>query len=149
MQIMITNGGPHSHEKWAIATAEQIIQIGASATGTQAMDARKLENKVIEILEGSHKSVQEDERDNLKDDDHLLTEFDASDYIDEPLAQIVEASKGTPFEGHFAKVETQSYLRDLLGTHFRTSMHIERSWHVDRNSDHVHAEAFRQRHSGV
>lgn len=150
VQIMITNGGPHSHEKWAIATAQQIIEIGANATSTQAMDARKLENKIIDLLEVHHQEVQENERAMIKDRGHdRLSEdlaFDVSDRVDGPVSQIVSASVGTPFEAHFAKPEVQAYLRDLIATHFRTSMQIERSWHADRHPDTEHAKAFRERH---
>lgn len=53
MQIGVikTDHGKHSNEKLAIACASDIIQIGSAASGQQAMDGRKLENKIIEILE--------------------------------------------------------------------------------------------------
>lgn len=150
--VMITNGDQHSAEKWAIVTAGQIIQIGASATGTQAIDARKLENAIIAILEGHHKKVQSGEREAItKDGDARLAHaLDHTQHADTAaiVAEIVAASKGSAFEVHFAKPETQAYLADLLGQHFRTSMDIERSWHADKHPTSDHAKAFKARRIG-
>jgi hypothetical protein len=151
VQIMITNGGPHPYTKWAVATAQQIIDIGANATGTQAMDARKLENKIIDILEVHHKCVQDDERDELKSKSHArLCEdilYDVTDYVDDPVSEIVAASVGTPFEHHFAQPQIQAYLREVIALHFRTSKHIERSWHADKHPHTEEAKTFRLRHN--
>lgn len=132
--IMITEGGPHSAEAWAGVTAQQIIQVGETASGIPGAQARKLELRVIEILEAAHAHVQEHEQAALSEHgadryDHPL---DSGVHIDDPLAEIVAASQGTAYEAHFAKAEVQAYIRQVLGEHFATSMKIERDWHADR-----------------
>lgn len=149
--VLTTNGGPHSPEKWAIVTAGQIIQVAATAIGVQAMDARKLENKIIDILEKHHGKVQTQERGKIKThgDERLSHALDPTEYIDTALDEIVAAAKGMLYEPHFSKPETRDYLRNLLGQHFATNMHIERSWHADRNPHSEHAKAFRKLHQGA
>ena len=48
--IMITDGGPHSVEKWAEATASQVIDIAEDAAGERRAQAVKLEAAIIDIL---------------------------------------------------------------------------------------------------
>lgn len=139
--IMITNDGPHSPAKWAVATAAQIVEIGTDATSTQAVEARKLELAIIGLLEEHHAAVQEGERGKIA---VLGTEraLDANEHVtvDDVVDDIVDASKGSIFEAHFAVVETQKYLADLIASHFATSMDIERKWHADRSRTTVTGE---------
>jgi hypothetical protein len=145
--IMITDGGPHSFEKWASETVGQIIQIGKDASGKDAMEARKLELKLLDLLEGHHKVVQESERDKLTNTvghERLNHPLDPNEHdLDAKVAEIVEVSKGSVYESHFAKPEIQEYIKSVLASHFSTSMHIERNWHADRNPDNEHAKLFK------
>lgn len=131
--VMITNGGTHPPEKYAAMTAGQIIQIGQGVTGAQAMFGRRLELKVLDILEDAHREVQADEKKSIETDGSNVLEktLDPMPYVDKPLKEIIAASKGTPFEAHFALDTTQDYLRRLLRQHFGTAMHIERKTFAD------------------
>lgn len=150
--VMVTEGGPHSPDTWAEATADQIIDISADAPDTKLAEARMFREKLVEILSGHHQLVQEQERGQIDEQGHarLIHDLDVSECVDAPAAEIVETARGLSFESHFAKPETQAYLRQVLGSHFATSMHIERSWHADRHPDTDEARAFRAKyHSGV
>ncbi|QAY96716.1 hypothetical protein CWB41_14050 [Methylovirgula ligni] len=134
--LLITNGGPHSAEKWAAASAAQIIQIGAEAKGVEALEGRKLELKIIDLLEDHHAAVQTAERDALKDDPaaRLETAIDPEGHdLDTKVEAIATLARGTPFEAHFASDTVKRHVREVLASHFATSIHIERSWHRDRN----------------
>ncbi len=150
-KILITDGGPHPAEKWAVITAGAIIDVAESARGKpSAIEGRKLELKIIDILEGHHAKVQEHERGAIKKHGVARLEhpIDPTEHLDTPFDEIVAAAKGTMFESYFAKPEVRDSLRNVLGQHFATSMHIERSWHADRNPADPKAVAFMQKYHG-
>lgn len=145
--ILITNGGPHPAEKWAEATASHIVQVAEHVAGERRAAAVKLEAAVIDVLERHHKTVQDGERGKLKSvgHDRLMQSFNCEEHVmlDHVVVEIVAAAKGTPWEADFAKPEAQEGVRSVLRSHFHTSMHIERSWHVDRNTTAPQAVVFR------
>lgn len=148
--VLATDGGPHSAEKWAGATASQIIQIGADASGKQAAEARRLELQVLDILEKAHADLQAYERKRLTRDGTERLGFDIvpEKHMDDPVALILAAAAASPFAEHFAREEVQAYVRSVVGSHFATSIHIERSWKADANPDCDRAREFRAKHHG-
>lgn len=146
--VMITNGGPHPAEKWAQVTADQIIDIGSTAKGALLTEAHTFRTMIVQTLADHHTKVQTHERGQLESagDDHLGTALDPTAHIAGAVDEIIEATKGTSFEAHFAQPHVREYLERVLGSHFATSMHIERSWHADRNPDGKNAQAFRAAH---
>jgi len=123
--FMITNGGPHSAEYWAETTVGQIVQAAKDPMGL------KLKVKLLEICEAAHRLVQEDERRRLADGGSVNEPNDPTKAVEATLALIVEAASETPFSEHFQKAETREYVRNVLGEHFATSIHIERLWAAD------------------
>ena len=150
--ILKTDGGPHPASKWAEATAGHIVQIGEHVAGAELVRARRFELTVMDIVEAHHATVQDGERGKIVSDGHdrILAALDPSDHlsIDDAVGEIVAASVGTTFETHFAQPFVRAYLVDLLTQHFRTSMHVERSWHADRNPATKQALQFRAIHHG-
>jgi hypothetical protein len=143
--VMTTDHGPHPAEKWAEQTAAQIVQISETAPEAKLAEAREFQRKVTAALTGHHQLVQDRERDHLRTKgaarhaDHL----DPSEHLDDAIDAIVAAAKGTSFAAHFARPEVLGYLRQTVGGHFATAMHIERLWHGD---DGDAADAHRARH---
>lgn len=142
---MITNGGVHPPEKWAVVTANEIIQVATDATSQQAMDGRKLELRIIEILEKHHAKVQTHERGKIKEHKHqrLVQVLDPTEHVPAALEEIIQASAGTSFEAYFAG--KKDYLTLLLSQHFATNMHIERSQYADKIPDHPNSKAFKEK----
>lgn len=137
--IMITNGGPHPPEKWAEQSAEHIadaVQIGDNyAQRDEALQAKNvLREKVREALVGQHDRVQKHERGQLtvRGDDHLSTRLDPIPHVEEALAAVNDAISGSVFANHYAKPDTQQYVRNVLASHFATAMDIERQHHAAR-----------------
>ena len=120
---MITNGGPHTPEQWAEMTTSQIIQPGRNEIG------RRFELRLLEITEGAHRLVQNDERARLKAGGALDAPNDPTTAVDATLALIVEAAAETGFSAHIEA--HRDYVRNVLGQHFSTSIQIERSWAAD------------------
>lgn len=146
-RIMITDGGAHPPEFWAQVTAEHIAPISPDLTGHRRDAALRLQLEIQKALEPHHHKVQHHEKGKLAaDPDHLMTDVDPEPHLEEAMADILAAAKGTEWEGHFAKPEVLAAIRQEVGAHFATAQHIERSWHVDRNPKHKHAQAWRKRH---
>jgi len=150
--ILATDGGPHSAEAWAGVTASQIIQVAADASGVRATDARRLELQVLDILAGFHAGLQAYERKRLDDSRNGVARcsFDIvpEKHIDDPLAAIVAAAQGGQFASHFNDADVQAHIRQVLGSHFATSIQIERSWKADSQPDAEESRAFRARWNG-
>ena len=129
--IMVTNGSTHSPEKWASTSASQLIQIAADAAGEQAIEGRRLELKMLDILERHHGLVQSEEKEGLERHgvDRYEHHINVMDRVDEAFEEILEASKGTQFESHFMKEEVQEHCKEVLRKDFVTEIEIERSWH--------------------
>jgi hypothetical protein len=135
-KVLITDGGAHSPQKWALATADHLVHFAeSSAPPDQIIAARKLELAIADALVAHHADVQLAERHRLAADAkaHLARPLDASLHLEDAVEAVVECAKGTPWEAHFAKPETQAAVSDLIHQHFRSAQHIERSWHCDRN----------------
>lgn len=166
--VLITDGGPHSPSKWAEATASHIVSIANHVSGTTRGAAIKLQAAIIDILEGHHTSVQHGERQKIADVGHnrINHVYDVAEHVNIPeiINEIVAAAVGTPWEADFKypgqladPLQNILYIASfaenldvLLHAHFRTSMHIERSWHADRHPETKQAKAFRSiHHPGV
>ena len=135
MQVgfLITNGGTHSPEKWAATSCEQIIKIAADAAGEQAIEGRRLELKLLDILEGHYAIVQSEEKEGLSKwgEDRYATPIDVKDRVDAAWNDILQASKGSLFEKHFMQENVQDHVREVLRKDAVSIMEIERSWHKD------------------
>ena len=146
--VMKTDGGSHPPEKWAEVTASQIVQIAESAPEGRSAEARALRDKIVAVLTDHHGRAQDKEKAALAEHGHarLGHDLDPSEHIDDALPAVVAAANGTSFAEHFARPDVQDYLRRVLHKDFGTAMHIERSWHADRNPDAPEAAAFRGAH---
>jgi hypothetical protein len=150
--IMITNGGPHPADKWAEQTAERIvdiIQVEATSPVYDAALAAKaaFKDAIAAGLELHHDDAQTHERGQLDlGGERLNHDLDPTAHLDAAVQAVLDAAKGTMFELHFAKPQVRDFVRSTVGSHLATVMHIERSWHADKNPDCPHCQAWRARH---
>ena len=143
-RVLITNGGSHTPDNWAIATAEQIVQIDPAMAGDRLLAAEKLKLSFAEALAPHHAKVQQDERERLaKDSQHILSAYDAENYLDDCLKDLTKAAQGTPWQAHFADSGVQRAVREVLLNHLQTSQNGERHWHADNNPDCEYSRAFK------
>lgn len=144
MRLMITDGGPHPADKWASITAAEIcdlIQVdekSASETAAKARIAKeKLRVDLAQALLGHHHSVQQNERTMIEKHGHarLSHSLDPRDHVPQTLTEALDAvlkcMEGTPFSEHFSQEKNKAAVLGILGSHFATTMHIERHWHAD------------------
>lgn len=143
-RILVTNGGAHPPEKWAMTTAEQIFDIGTGVAGDRLIQAQKFQLTIAEILLPHHEKVQSTERTKLSDDaSYLITPLSGAAYADDVIKDIVTAAKNTPWQSHFASPEVQAAAREVITQHFHTSQSAERQWFADRHPESEAAQAFK------
>ena len=148
--ILITNGGAHPPEKWAVATAEIIFPTDNVRDSNRLLQAKKLQFAIADALVPHHTDVQTAEKGKLATlgDAHLDTPHDPLEAAQKALADIVALAKGTPWELHFADAAVQAEIVQEIGNHFATAEHIERQWHCHRSGTPA-AKAFLKQHAPV
>lgn len=148
--VLITNDGDHSPTDWAMATADHLVHVTPGASADVVLEARKLEVAIASALVPHHDKVQTHERGHLaaKGDEHLATPLDPTQHVEEAVQAVIACAVGTRFEAKFREPAVQNMLRQQIASHFATSMHNARSWHVDRNPDGPNARAFKAAHHG-
>ena len=151
MQILSTDNGPHSAEKWAMATARELVPTNLVTDGERLIQALKLQLGVAEALVVHHAAVHTKERAGLaaSGGEHLLAPFEPAPHTSPALAAVQAAAEGTPWEAHWALSSVLEAAWGVLESHFSTSAHVERSWHADRNPSDPHCAAFRAQHAPV
>lgn len=135
-KILTTNGGPHPASKWAELSAAEILSVDPNSQSENAQAGRRLEIKLLDILEAFHETVQKTERSHLEaeGDARLSVPLDHVEHdIDGTIAAIVAAAAGTSFAEHFARQDVIDRMRAVLAGHVTHNMHVERSWHADRS----------------
>lgn len=149
-RIMITNGGAHPPEKWAMVTAERIFDIGGTVAGDRLIQAQKLQLAIAEVLMPHHEKVQSTERIKLDEDrQHILSPLNTEDYLDNIMNDIVKVSKGTPWQDHFTRPEVQVAARRVITNDIATVQHVERLWHADHHPDSAESKTYHEMFRGV
>lgn len=129
--VLISNHGKHSNEKLAIAVATGIVNIGATASGQQALDARKLENKIAEIMEGYFAKLAAFEHGEIaaKGTAHLSAALTPHPEIyEEAVHAVVVAITESPFASWFTSDRIESYVRETVGKWLHAGHHMHRDW---------------------
>jgi hypothetical protein len=148
-RILVTNGGAHPPEKWAMTTAEQIFDIGTGVAGDRLIQAQKFQLIIAEALMPHYEKAQTAERSKLAEDsNYIFAAPDGAAYADEAVKAIVAASQNTPWQAHFAKADVQEAARIVIADHFHTSQHSERLWFADRHPENEVAQSFKAAYCG-
>jgi hypothetical protein len=129
--VLATNGGKHSNEKLAIAVATDIVNIGANASGEQAIDARKLENKIVEVMEVLFAKLADFEHGQIaaKGTLHLASSLDAHPELKEEAVKAILAEiKASPFASWFSAEAAESYVSASIDKWLKVGHHMHRDW---------------------
>ena len=144
--ILKTDNGPHSAADWAEATSGFIFTIAENISGEKRTSALKLQAAVVDILEKHHDAVQAGERLFIESEHyHGANDLAIHEHtdLDEAVDEIIKAGQATPWVAEFSAPEMPGKIRDILVSHLASNMHIERSWHADRNPEHPAAIKFK------
>ncbi len=155
--ILITDGGAHSPEDWALATAAMLMQAFEVKDGPRSAQLEiakdRARARIAEIMIEHHASAQAAERKLLAEGvhDRCFCELDAAEHVEiercikdvrdalQPLLDIVQNKEvkkgvlgvnidGLGFEEHLMRV-----VKERVEIDIRSVMDIERKWHLDRN----------------
>jgi len=161
--ILVTDGGPHSSEDWALASAAMLVQAfevkqGAPRRAQIEIAKDRVRAKITEVFLALHNQTQGKERSLLvKDNSRASADLIADEHIDidlavkdiraalQPLLDVVSTKEVAPgafgssieqltFEDHLMRI-----IRERVEMDVRSVMDIERSWHKDRNPEAVAA----------
>lgn len=131
--VLITDHGKHSDTKLAIACATDIIQIGADASGKQAIDGRKLENNVIEVIEASFKRLSDYEHAEIaaKGTAHLTSMLDAHPEIKaDTVSGVMKEIAASPLAEWFNNDATKGNVTNSVDKWLRNAQHMHRDWYA-------------------
>lgn len=154
-RLLKTDHGPHPADKWAVFTAEEIFDTSKLTNvgpwGGRLLDARRVQLAIATALEAVHRKVETAEVDALTADGtaRIAAPHDGAAYVEEGIAAVLGAIKGSEWEGHFGRPEVQEEVRQVLAHHFITAQHVQRLWHLNRNPSTTGASAYRARWQGV
>lgn len=144
-RVLITNGGPHSAEAWAAATADMIFPVEDVKEADRKVKALMVLAKIAAALAECHADVQSCEAGHLeaRGSARLGEEHDVNDHVDQAIAKIQEAAAGSPWEDHFKQDDVIGAVRQVVGDHFATSQHVDRLYHCDANPECPVAQSYR------
>ena len=161
--ILITDGGPHPAEDWALATAGMLVQAfevkpGAPRRAQLEIAKDRVRARVAEIMIEHHGHAQETERKLLAagKTDRLEADLKASEHVEveeiitavraavQPLLDILNSKDVAPgafgvgvedlkFEDHLMRI-----IRERIEIDLRSIMDVERSWHKNNNPQNAH-----------
>lgn len=152
--VIITDGGKHSPEKFAMACAGNLIAIDVeSLPGPRYISAQKLQLDIAEALIAPHASAQATTRSELTADaaaHFTRTDLhDPSKYLDQAVENVQAAASGTEWESLFLVPDAVERMRQVIGQYLVDLMHSERLWHARDNPDDRSAAAYVALPSGV
>lgn len=127
-KIMITNGGPHSPQKWAALVMDRLLYIGDQSHPRVIAKANEFKQKVELALILAFEKAQQWRKNNIH---HASPEMAAMWMADEVVSAIDKAAKGT----HFAIAAQSNAYRDKIFSVVRKSLGtilmIEDKWADD------------------
>lgn len=137
--VMITNG-PGGHPAWKhaeVTTNKLVIDPLPTASGyAEKIEAAQLLRKQLrDVLEAHHETVRGHELSMLTQHGHarLAHPLEPEEaHIQDALGAVLALTKGTVLEEHYARLEVQEAMREVLACEFRTQQHIHRSEHAQR-----------------
>jgi hypothetical protein len=142
-QIMVTNGGAHPPDKWAMITAQRIFEIAPTLTGQRLVQAQNFQMIITKILIPHYNKIQINKRRSLADDaKNILLPYDVVDHLDRIMTEIVMAAKTTLWANHFADASVQRAAREIIGGDIATEQHVERLCYADQHQNCMESQRY-------
>ena len=129
MRALISNMGKHSDEKLAYAMAADLVENSASLSGQDALDMRKLENQLGDMLADHFKQIADRENAGIaaKGHEHLAESLEAHpEHSIEIEGAVLAAYAASPFA--FERPVAESNVHEVVQKWVRTAQHMHRDW---------------------
>jgi len=141
-QVLATNGSPHPPRKWALATAELIID-DTALYGDRYVAAQQLKLKIAEILATHHALNQIDERTLIAKDPTIILDGYHFNRLDDAVRDVIQATRLTEWHDHFEQAAVIGVVTEIIGKHFATAQKIERLWFAETHPDSLLAKTYK------
>ena len=165
LRLLITNNGKHSDDKMATACAADLVENASNLTGQDALDMRRLENQIMEILTGHFKGIADREHAGLtsKGHEHLAEPLHAhAESAEKMEADILAAYEASPFAAGMDREQAAKNVKEVVHKWVRQAQHMHRDWfatsgmighhtdltkHPDHDPENEHVKRWKEIHS--
>jgi hypothetical protein len=129
MRVLTTNHGKHKDSKLADAAAADLVENAANMSGQDALEMRRLENSIADILEGHFKDIAERENDCLKTKghEHLASSLEAHPQTAAAIEDaVLDLYVKSPFafDGEIARKN----VHEVVTKWVKVAQHMHRDW---------------------
>ena len=131
MNVLCTSHGKHSDDKLAYAMAADLVENAANLTGQDALDMRKLENQLGEMLAPHFRKLANRENDGLVKNghDHLFQPLHAHpEHAAEIEAEVMKLYEASPFCHTMDKEVATANVHNVVHKWVRDAQHMHRDW---------------------
>jgi hypothetical protein len=131
MNVLATNHGKHSDQKMAYAMAADLVENHSNMTGQDALEMRKLENELGDILADHFKQIADRENAGIaaKSHEHLAESLDAHpEHSIEIEGAVLSAYEASPFGANMDKAVAAANVHEVVHKWVRTAQHMHRDW---------------------
>jgi hypothetical protein len=131
-RMVITNHGKHSDAKLATVTAADLVENAANLSGQDAIDMRRLENQIADILEPHFKALSDRENGGLeKGHEHLALSYEAHPETAAAMeAEIMAAYKASPFAAKMDDAVAAANVHEVVHKWVCDAQHMHRDHFV-------------------
>jgi hypothetical protein len=133
-RFMVTNGGTHPPEKWALETAEHLVSIGPDVDGPTLMAATRVKMNIANALVESYADIQTTEKSKLASDPdatHASPLGVPDDHLNVIVGKIKEQLANSPWSDMAQDEDAHTLIANHVHGHLMEQQAIERSWHLD------------------
>jgi hypothetical protein len=131
LSVLATNHGKHSDEKLAYAMAADLVENASNMSGQDALDMRRLENQLGDMLAGEFRKIADREHAGIaaKGHEHLAVSLAAhADHSAELEASVLAAYKASPFADRMDMGLVAANVHEVVSKWVRTAQHMHRDW---------------------
>jgi hypothetical protein len=143
MRVLTTNHGKHSDTKLGFAMAADLVENASNLSGQDALDMRKLENQIGDMLSDHFKKIADRENAAFaaKGHDHLATSLDAHpEHLAEIEKAVLAAYDASPFGAGMDKAIAAANVHDVVGRWINVAQHMHRDWFAGSGKVGNHTE---------
>lgn len=131
--VLKTDGGPHTPDTWAMASAEELFTSMVPPATMRPLDLQALQVKIAADLVALYTAVIEAERARLSTNpEEVFTSYQIEPYLADIETIVKNAAAGSRYEEHFNKQDILIWVKNIIAQHMCDMQHIERKWHEDR-----------------
>lgn len=130
-KIITTDNGKHSDMKMAVTCAQDLVEDSAKLSGQDAIEMRKLENQIVDILEPHFRGLADREMAGIAGKGHewLAEPLHAHpDTVQAMKAAVLAAYEASPFGAKMDKAMVAANVHEVVSKFIRDGQNMHRDW---------------------